>query len=93
MTRDFIILLAEEWGIAEFENNESQADNILHFAAIVAAVEREACAKVCEEKTAYQMQIPCPDGIPGCLVFHAIEAKREKTGSECAAAIRARGSK
>jgi hypothetical protein len=61
------------------------------YAEYVAAAEREACAKVCEEKTAYQMQIPCPDGIPGCLVFHAIEAKREKTGSECAAAIRARG--
>jgi hypothetical protein len=65
----------------------------VRFAALVAEAEREACAKVCEEKTAYQMQIPCPDGIPGCLVFHAIEAKREKTGSECAAAIRARGSK
>ena len=53
--------------------------------------EREACAKVCEKKTAYQMQIPCPDGISGCLVLHTIEAKREKTGSECAAAIRKRG--
>jgi hypothetical protein len=66
-------------------------EHLERFAALVAAAEREACAKVCEEKTAYQMQIPCPDGIPGCLVFHAIEAKREKTGSECAAAIRARG--
>ncbi len=53
--------------------------------------ERGACAEACEEKMIYQMQIPCPDGIPGCLVFHAIEAKREKTGSECAYAIRARG--
>ena len=41
MTRDDIIRLAEDCGIPEFENNESQADNILHFAAIIAAVERE----------------------------------------------------
>ena len=41
MTRDDIIRMAEECGIPEFENNESQADNILHFAAIIAAVERE----------------------------------------------------
>ena len=78
MTRDFIILLAEEWGIAEFENNESQADNILHFAAIVAAVEREACAKVCED-------IPVPQG--------PTELTHIPTLERCAAAIRARGDK
>ncbi len=49
MTRDDIIRMAEECGIPEFENNESQADNILRFAALVTAAEREACAKVCEE--------------------------------------------
>lgn len=49
MTRDEIIRMAEECGIPEFENNESQADNILRFAALVAVAEREACAKVCEE--------------------------------------------
>jgi hypothetical protein len=46
MTREHIICMAEECGIPEFENNESQADNILRFAALVAAAEREACAKV-----------------------------------------------
>ena len=56
------------------------------------AAEREACAKVCEEKQEYSMPIPCPDGISGCLVAHYIPARPEKTGSECAAAIRARGS-
>jgi hypothetical protein len=75
MTRDFIILLAEEWGIAEFENNESQADNILHFAAIVAAVEREACAKMCDSEVEKLTQ------------WHPREAMAVGV---CAAAIRAR---
>ena len=47
MTRDDIIRMAESCGIPEFENNESQADNILRFAALVAAAEREACAEEC----------------------------------------------
>jgi len=95
MTRDDIIQIAREAQEVSFGAGSNiwvfSTEGLEHFAALVAAVEREACAKLCEEKTAYQMQIPCPDGIPGCLVFHAIEAKREKTGSECAAAIRARG--
>ena len=44
MTREDIIRMAEECGIPEFDNNESQADNILRFAALVAAAEREVCA-------------------------------------------------
>ena len=55
--------------------------------------EREACAEVCEEKQNYSMPIPCPDGISGCCVNHVIPARREKTGTECAAAIRSRGEK
>ena len=50
MTRDDIIRMAEECGIPEFENNESQADNILHFAALAAAAEREACAKIADDE-------------------------------------------
>lgn len=49
MNRKDIIRMAEQCGIPEFESNESQADNILRFAALVAAAEREACAKVAEE--------------------------------------------
>ena len=37
---------AAECGIPEFENNESQADNIIRFATLVAAAEREACAQM-----------------------------------------------
>ena len=49
MTRDDIIDMAEECGIPEFENNESQADNILRFADLVAAAEREACASIIDD--------------------------------------------
>ena len=84
MTRDFIILLAEEWGIPEFENNESQADNILHFAAIVAAVEREACEKICERrKSLYWMEFDKTGSDADRAAAIASE--------ECADAIRARG--
>ena len=44
MNREDIIRMAEECGIPEFENNESQAENIMRFAALVASAEREACA-------------------------------------------------
>ena len=45
MTQEDIIRMAESCGIPEFENNESQADNILCFAALVAAAEREKVAR------------------------------------------------
>ena len=53
MTQDEIIEMAEQAGLPEFENNESQASNLVAFAKLVAekaaAKEREACAKVCED--------------------------------------------
>ena len=48
MNREDIIRMAEECGIPEFENNESQAANIMRFAALVASAEREACAVIAE---------------------------------------------
>jgi len=50
MNREDIIRMADQCGIPEFINNESQADNILRFAALIAAAEREACAKVCDDE-------------------------------------------
>ena len=47
MTRDDIIRMAREAG-ASFETAES----MFRFAALVAAVEREACAKGCETSVA-----------------------------------------
>jgi len=79
MTQDEIIRMAEECGIPEFENNESQAENIIRFAALVAAAEREACAKVCDA-VAQQMddEGEGPTGYIGWV-------------GKCADAIRARG--
>ena len=76
---------------AEMEAMERQVNILTDALAQAKAEEREACAKVCEEKQEHLMPIPCPDGISGCLVAHYVPARREKTGNECAAAIRARG--
>jgi len=102
MDRETILRLAREAG-AEFAelpmtdaivfSVEDRAWNsaALHrFAALVAAHEREACAALCEEREAYSMPIPCPDGVPGCSVAHYVPGSREKTARECAAAIRSR---
>lgn len=92
MNRDEIIELAKKAGFTQGDLTVFP-DLIVHFAALVAAAEREECAKVCEEKQEYSMPISCPDGISGCLVAHYVPARREKTGNECVAAIRARGEK
>ena len=73
MTRDNIIQVAREVG---FTIKVEDVDKFERFASLVAAAEREACAKVCED-------IPLPkDGI-ALTHLPTIEA--------CAAAIRARG--
>jgi hypothetical protein len=49
MTRDDIIRMARE---AEFESVDIYANHygaLMRFAALVAAAEREACAKVCDD--------------------------------------------
>lgn len=101
MTRDDIIRLAQEAGLLNQTApgviwscpvpSDDYPDRIERFAALVAAAEREACAKLCEEKQSYFTPIPCPDGISGCLVAHHGPVQRKKTATECAAAIRARG--
>ena len=48
MTRDEIIRMAQEiWGASNW--SDAQAGRLERFAALVAAAEREACAKVCED--------------------------------------------
>ena len=49
MTKDDIIRMAREAGVVIDGNNSGQ-DDLLYFAVLVAAAEREACAKVCEER-------------------------------------------
>ena len=90
MNREDITRMAREAGFVGMDGDHGA---LRRFAHLVAAAEREACAQVCEEKQQYAMPTPCPDGIDGCLVMHSVPAYREKTGPECAAAIRARGNK
>jgi len=79
MTREDIILLVQEAVIGvpnenPFDFRLLQIETIERFAALVAAVEREACAKICDGYTQYG------DSMTNWSV-------------DCAAAIRARGSK
>jgi hypothetical protein len=53
MTRDDITRLAREAGLTQkpFCRWGGYSDDLMRFAALVAAAEREACAKICEEAT------------------------------------------
>jgi hypothetical protein len=80
MTRDDIIRLAQEAGIVDWSLHgrlESKEEALERFAALVAAAEREACAKLCEE-IARRNEAECDiDWVTGNM--------------ECADYIRARG--
>ena len=89
MTRDEVLAMAEQAGIkyrhTPVGTNEMWCydDAILRFAALVAAAEREECARVCE-------QIAGPDGlnVPEKKYFYYTD-----DGNGCASAIRARSAK
>ena len=102
MTRDDIIRMAAECGIPEFENNESQADNIICFAALVAAAERKriisANAPEIERINEYikTLEEAVADERSACAqVCDEIANKPSNVvlgvALDCAAAIRARG--
>ena len=82
MTRDEIIKMAKEAG-AMFDHmtwvERDLAPVFERFAALVAAAEREACAKVCEE-------LPAPD-----IYSDTDKSMWDVTCMDCASAIRARG--
>jgi len=85
MTRDDIIKLAREAGIARLPDNWGdgwwQSDStaeLERFAALVAAAEREECARVCDSSV-HDSYI---EGYTGA---------KHSARRECAAAIRARG--
>ena len=95
MTRDEIIRMAREagfpftkYGTLECdEDGEIDADEMFErFAALVAAAEREACAKVCEK--IYDEY----DENEG-LKYAELRTDAATGGRDCAAAIRARGEK
>jgi hypothetical protein len=69
MTRDDIIRMARQAGYTAYD---SQAERLQDFAALVAAAEREACAKLCEWKTGLK---PVDTAIETCAA--AIMARSE----------------
>ena len=76
MNREDIIKLAREAGFTEGDISLFP-DLIAHFAAIVAAAEREECAKACEELlTIINSGDEHMDGVTDCIV--AIRARGEK---------------
>ena len=79
MNREDIIRMAREAGAEVFPHaSVFSANDIARFAALVAATEREACAKVCDEVHARH------------IAEHG-DYIDETYATECAAAIRARG--
>ena len=93
MTRDDIIRMAAEAGFAiskwddgldevmDGDNYHIQTDQVIDFANLVAAAEREACAQVCENMSLEWQNQP------------NIAQAELATIMDCALAIRARGEK
>ena len=77
MNREDIIRMAREAGVA-LTDFDGRLEYFERFAALVAAAEREACAKVCED-------LVFSDGNTDKWTI-----TREKATFDCAAAIRAR---
>ena len=99
MTRDDIIRLAREAGLLDHGILRGATDDsarVERFAALVAAAEREACAKACEDYSAdrwaaYKGQPPYE---PMNSYRGNPHAQGQSSGAEdCADAIRARGDK
>jgi len=68
MTREEIIRMAREAGLA-YGSDEKPLGSVTRFAALVAAHEREACARVCLEEA---------PSLDGQLCAAAIRARGEK---------------
>ncbi len=70
MTREEIIRMAREAGLA-YGSDEKPLGSVTRFAALVAAAEREACAKVCDERERANLY-----GVKECAA--AIKARGEQ---------------
>jgi Tat protein secretion system quality control protein TatD with DNase activity len=79
MNREDIIRMAREVGFNPVSYTGANLELFERFAALVAAAEREACAKVCEGLGVH----------PALNVFNG-GPEWYKHGKDCAAAIRAR---
>ena len=76
MDREEIIRMAREAGLA-YGTDEKPLNSVTRFAALVAAHERRACAKACEELlTIISSGDEHMDGVTNCIV--AIRARGNK---------------
>lgn len=88
MSREEVVRLAKEAGLSSPQqvlgNDFWTADesDLIRFAALVAQAEREACARVCDEKARRNF----PWGSESADIYHA----QADWAELCAAAIRAR---
>ncbi|NCW72852.1 MAG: hypothetical protein EBW12_07640 [Actinobacteria bacterium] len=83
MTRDDIIRMAEHAGFGmPVQVFQFRAEELERFARLVAAAEREACAKICDE-TRFLGYCPPEDG--------AAPEYYDAAAQSCAKEIRARG--
>ena len=85
MSKEDIIRMAREAGLA-YGTDEKPLGSVTRFAALVAAAEREACAKVCEEVESRAEELWDKFAYP--------EDQGMASGArQCTTAIRARGEK
>ena len=66
MTRDDILRLAREAGgtLSSFDRWSMHTSDVVRFGGLVAAVEREACAKICDEEATIEgIAQRCADSI------------------------------
>ena len=76
MNREDIIRMAREAGLA-YGSDEKPLGSVTRFAALVAAHEREACARLCEELLSMvSTGDEHMDGVADCIA--AIRARGEK---------------
>ena len=73
MTKDDIIRMAWKTGLV-IDGNNSGNDDLVAFANLVAAAEREACAKLCDD-----LDDDLVDGLAGWQYGEAIRARGEQT--------------
>jgi hypothetical protein len=75
MTQEDIIRMAREADIDWHRHwNDDESNRLERFAALVAAAEREECAKVCEEEICHC----CWDEEAGAVAEHLAEAIRAR---------------
>jgi hypothetical protein len=95
LTTDEVLKMAEQCGLPEFENNESQAANLVMFAKLVEAKaaerEREACAKVCDELGEHWGDYKDTALLNGDVDLSNAASGEPRAAARLATAIRARG--